>query len=153
MSKLLFSLGFVGVLTVISSVMLNVLPRVSEVDIVLEKQTGVSEESADFEWKKVLEDVPLYFKKPVDNKQPEPQKEKKKPVRVRKPTEAKFVGVVNSDSGSKSVGIFLLPKKSQPQTLKVGEGWLRPWTIKEVKADYVIWLNADTNDEIKQTLF
>lgn len=151
MFKLLFPLGFVALVMVLLSALSNLLPNVDEVSVVIEEQVEVAESSS-LDWQKLLKEVPAYFKK-VEKKAAKELPQKKQKVRKRKPTEAKFVAVVNLESGNDAFGVFLLPKEPVPKSLKVGDGWLEPWTIKELRADYVIWINNENSDEIKQVLF
>lgn len=153
MTKLLFPLGIVALLTMILSVSSNLLPSTSEVNVIESVEDISSKEDDAFDWKEVLEAIPTYYKQPEDTNKAEASKPKPKPKPKRRPTEAKLVAVVNLDVKDEAIGMFLLPRSTEPKALKVGEGWLEPWTIKELNADYVIWINAEDSNEIKQALF
>jgi len=153
MAKLLYPLGIVGFVTMILSIFSNLLPSVSDVEVVQSAEDMVNEEDNKFDWKEVLVAIPVYFKPPEKTKTVDTSKPTPKPEPKRMPTEARFVAVVNLDTDKEAAGMFLIPGNDQPKALKVGDGWLNQWTIKELKADYVIWINAENNSEIAQALF
>ena len=153
MTKLLFPLGIVALLTMVLSVFSNLLPSTSEVNVVHSVEDISSKEDDTFNWKEVLVAIPTYYKQPEDTNKAKVTKPKPKPKPKRRPTEAKLVAVVNLDVKDEAIGMFLMPRSTEPKALKIGEGWLEPWTIKELNADYVIWINAEDSNEIKQALF
>ena len=68
MTKLLFPLGIVALVTMILSTVSNLLPNVDDVNVVQSVEDTVSEDDNKFDWKEVLVAIPAYFKPPEEVK-------------------------------------------------------------------------------------
>lgn len=68
----------------------------------------------------------------------------------RKLNDATLVGTVLEQ---RSKALLLVPGKSQPIEMTIGEGWLKPWRLEAIYSDYIVWENADTKKRQQQALF
>lgn len=154
MLKFVFPLGAIGFIIVTLSTFTNLLPSVGDV-----KKTSVEsreKEAADspkLDWVGILKRVPQYYEDPEKIKVVDKPVAKEKKVPKRKPIEATLVAIILEHSAESSAGVFLLPSEAQPITLKLGEGWLEPWELKRIDADFVVWVNREDNSELVHTLF
>lgn len=139
--------------TVIVSSLTNLLPSVSTVRVEKSELLNASAESDTSTWRKQLKEIPAYFKPPEEVKNTIESKPEPKSIPQQQPTEAKFVAVINMDTSLRVSGLFQLPGNSEPKALSVGEGWLEPWVIKELNANYVVWENVENSNVIEQRLF
>lgn len=69
---------------------------------------------------------------------------------VRSPDEAVLTGILQGDEPFVSI---ILPDSLEVINLKMGEGWLEDWTLRDISKDFVIWENVNTLSTLKQDLF
>lgn len=140
----------------ILSIFVNLLPNVSNVNISVKENDMESLNVQKFDWVSVLKGIPQYYQDPEKMEKKEivskPQTIEKK-VPKRKPIEAKLVAIIYENNADSRAGVFMLPGEDQPQTLKLGEGWLDAWQLKQISADFVVWVNNEDNSELVHTLF
>lgn len=153
MLKFVFPLGAIGFIIVILSTYTNLLPSVGDVKISVESSEKEAANSPKLDWVGILKRVPQYYEDPEKIKVVNKPAAKEKKVPKRKPIEAKLVAIILEHSAESRAGVFLLPSEAQPITLKLGEGWLEPWELKRIDADFVVWVNREDNSELVHTLF
>ncbi|APD87572.1 hypothetical protein BM527_16555 [Alteromonas sp. Mex14] len=120
--------------------------------------TELNNEFADIDWQATLQKVDAYYEPPKKkNTLTEQQRieieKRNKPKPEPKPKvieDAKLIGVV---LGSSPEALLLLPKQSDTTRLKVGESWLTPWQLNEIKSDRIVWENTQTGAKKIQKLF
>lgn len=121
-------------------------------------ETELNNEFADIDWQATLQKVDAYYEPPkktntLTEQQRIAREKRNKPKPKPKPQvieDARLIGVV---LGSSPEALLLLPKQNNTTRLKVGESWLAPWQLTEIKSDRVVWVNNQTGTNKIQKLF
>jgi len=143
--------GFVGFIT-------NQPTDVNVSEYNSKAETEFDDAFSDIDWQATLQKVDAYYEPPkkqntLTEQQRIEREKRNKPKPKPKPKvieDAKLIGVV---LGSSPEALLLLPKQNDTTRLKVGESWLTPWQLSEIKSDRVVWVNAQTGTIKIQKLF
>jgi hypothetical protein len=105
-------------------------------------------DNADFHknnWVAILEAVPQY-------KNPELEQPVDSEVKVVHISDGQIIGII----AGKPYSVLIYINNSEafePLQLKVGEGWLPNWKIKQINPDSVFWVNNLNQETYQQLLF